>query len=707
MDWSNILIDAQPWQWIVVAVLVAGLTFALYGWGKERPSPVWLLSSLRLVTLSLIGFLLLSPMLRSTKETRETPVVPTLIDATTSQWMGADSAQRRLALDQWVTNSENWSDGQPWSLERFAFDRTSRNLDDEGWNPRGKRTDLGSAFETIRDRYLHRNVPAVLVVTDGRINRGPDPEYAAEKLDVPHFFIGTGDTSLVTDCEISNLRLNDVAYLGNSFPVEITAQARGARGIPLTIQVKSSDQILGQKTWTPSNDMSSTRFALEVNAEQAGPMLLKATIMSSKDLQEVTQVNNTKQATIEILESRRRVLIVARAPHPDVAALRMAIETNRHQEAAVQWMEDLQSGTSVVEHDVLILHHVEPNDLTGALSEAFQKAKAIWICGQATSRWDNWEVEVVGLQLAPEALITESQARLSNRFEPFPLPKNLKAMAALWPPLACPTGTYTLTSSLQPALLQQVGPVATEWPLWAVREAQESRIALTFGEGFWRWRMQDIQRNGEDASAFDALVHRTIQYISSRNDVRRLRVAGPDRLDEDLRCKFVAEVYDDALSPTTDVDVNMALTRRGQTAMNHRFVPNPDGVDLALDLGHLLPGIYDWTVECVQNGERLSQRGTTVIQAVQAEASLTPANHKLLQRLAKQSGGAFLGTLDEPSDMAKLRARWAEETAQLSAQDIVHTSSERMPLHDQTFLLVALLASLAIEWALRRAGGGR
>ena len=228
MDVSNLIVQAQPWQWAALAGMALGLTALLYGWGDERPKPTWLLALLRAAVLGTLGFLLLSPMLRSTTETRESPVLPVLVDATSSQWLGEDSTARQQALAALVAQLPGWGDNPGWEVNLFAFDRNLHPVKGE-WAPQGKRTDLGSALESVRDRYVHRNVPAVVVVTDGRANRGPDPEFSAERLDVPHVFIGTGDTSLVTDLEVSKLRLNEVAYLGNAFPVEVTAQARGAK----------------------------------------------------------------------------------------------------------------------------------------------------------------------------------------------------------------------------------------------------------------------------------------------------------------------------------------------------------------------------------------------------------------------------------------------------------------------------------------------
>ena len=128
-----------------------------------------------------------------------------------------------------------------------------------------------------------------------------------------------------------------------------------------------------------------------------------------------------------------------------------------------------------------------------------------------------------------------------------------------------------MSPTLNAALTQQVGPVTTDWPLWAVRKEDNTRTAVTLGEGLWRWRIQDIAQHNGESAAFDALVNGTLQYLSSRTDVNRLRIQAPERLDEDVRCTFVAEVYDASLTPTKDVDVLLSLTQRGGLTTEHNF----------------------------------------------------------------------------------------------------------------------------------------
>ncbi|MDA0728497.1 MAG: VWA domain-containing protein [Bacteroidetes bacterium] len=707
MDVSNLIVAAEPWQWAGILILAVAMTWVLYGWGKNHPTPRGVLAMLRFVSAALLGFLLLEPMWRTTTETREVPVVPVLIDATSSQWMGPDSLSRRQALQNLAQDVPAWMASQGWNIDLLDFDREVRSLT-LPWEPEGMRTDLGGALESVRDRHIHRNVPGVLVVTDGRANRGMDPEHSAAKLDVPYFFIATGDTAEVSDLAIDKVRMNEVAYLGNSFPVEIVAQARGATDMPMRLTLTHGSTTLAETRWTPSGPFASKTWLVTVDASQAGPMTLRASITPETTSEgwagEVTLTNNRRSATIEVLESRRQILVVAAAPHPDLAALRTSAESNKHQEVNVIWVSELTSGMALPDHDVLVLHHLQPSLVPSPVVEAMGATKALWILGNKDTPWNDWPSSVVGFQLDTEPLTTEAQGQILDNFEAFPLPSSLGTSLGQWPPLACPTGTYNLSPSLQLALCQQVGPVTTTWPLWAVRDGENQRVAVTLGEGLWRWRMREAVTHEGQAVMFDDLVNRTIQYLSSREDIRRLRVDAPERLDEDIRCVMKAEVYDASLSPTMDVDVILALTREGFPPTEHRFVAADR--DHRLDLGRLLPGVYTWVASCKQNGENLVDKGQFVVDAVQVEASLLPANHGLLRRMARQSQGEFLGILESPEDLEELASRWEAAAASMSAQDVVHTTNERLPLHHQTWLLALLLFTLTAEWTLRRAGGG-
>ena len=171
MDASNLIVQAEPWQWLALAGMALGLTGLLYGFRGQRPTPTWLLALLRLGVLGILGFLLLNPMLRSTTETREAPGFPCLSTPPHPMAGRGQHAAPRSAEQLSRGPGPNWGTDSEWTVELFRFDRDVQPVSSETWAPDGKRTDLGSAFESIRDRFVHRNVPAVVVVTDGRTNR--------------------------------------------------------------------------------------------------------------------------------------------------------------------------------------------------------------------------------------------------------------------------------------------------------------------------------------------------------------------------------------------------------------------------------------------------------------------------------------------------------------------------------------------------------
>ena len=90
------------------------------------------------------------------------------------------------------------------------------------------------------------------------------------------------------------IRANEVAYLGNAFPVEVNFQARGAKGVPLELTFASGSNIRSSTTWVPASDLDSKRWTIQVDAEKNGTMTLAANIFPPSDWQgrEITTQNN-------------------------------------------------------------------------------------------------------------------------------------------------------------------------------------------------------------------------------------------------------------------------------------------------------------------------------------------------------------------------------------------------------------------------------
>ena len=93
----------------------------------------------------------------------------------------------------------------------------------------------------------------------------------------------------------------------------------------------------------------------------------------------------------------------------------------------------------------------------------------------------------------------------------------------------------------------------------------------------------------EATSAFDDLVAKLVQYLTSDPGVDRFRVDGPRLIDEDQRLTFQARVYDATLQPQAGADIALTLQDSTGTAYDYRFSATA-GTGYALDAGRLAKG---------------------------------------------------------------------------------------------------------------------
>src|SRR6185436_20095022 len=91
--------------------------------------------------------------------------------------------------------------------------------------------------------YEGQNLGAVILASDGIYNQGSNPVYNNKKLKTTVYTIALGDTTFPRDVLIKRVRSNAIAYLGNSFPIEIEAAAYGYNGTNLSVSVSHNGQV--------------------------------------------------------------------------------------------------------------------------------------------------------------------------------------------------------------------------------------------------------------------------------------------------------------------------------------------------------------------------------------------------------------------------------------------------------------------------------
>jgi hypothetical protein len=207
--------------------------------------------------------------------------------------------------------------------------------------------------------------------------------------------------------------------------------------------------------------------------------------------------------------------------------------------------------------------------------------------------------------------------------------------------------------------------------------------------------MESFIKDG-NFEAFDELINNSIKYLSSRDDVRRFRIESPHKLFEDERVKFTAQVYDASLNPTTEVDVELSISDEDGQELDFFFTTENNYY--SLNCGRFTPGTYTWESHCVLDSEVRELKGEFNVVELKAEQTSSAADHGLLKRLSKKSGGLFLGTIAE--------AELTGVLDNIELRDIVHEYTERQELIRYDILVWLILGALTLEWVIRRRQGG-
>jgi hypothetical protein len=221
------------------------------------------------------------------------------------------------------------------------------------------------------------------------------------------------------------------------------------------------------------------------------------------------------------------------------------------------------------------------------------------------------------------------------------------------------------------------------------------KTALLTGEGIWRWRIEDFEKN-ENHDAVDELITKSVQYLSSKEDKRKFRVyASKNRFVENEHVLLNAELYNDAYELNNEPDVSINIKSEGKT---YSFLFSKVGKAYQLDAGFLPSGAYSFDAK-TQFGNRVyNANGQFLVEELNVELMQTTANHQLLYNLSAQSGGKMI----YPLAINKLRDDIAknEKVKTISFEEKSYENFINLK-----WVFAVLMGLLSLEWFLRKRNG--
>ncbi|MGD1843353.1 MAG: VWA domain-containing protein [Thermonemataceae bacterium] len=687
-DKLNLVFPHSP-LYILLCILV-GAAYAFLLYQKKAPwskTLNYVLAGIRFVFVTLICFLLLAPVVRSVQNTLEKPSLVFAIDNSQSLALMKDTASlqqltQRLAaigdkLEKKGVAVEMTSFNTQEALAQLRFTHESSNL--------------SQLLNTIGNNYENRNLDKVVLVSDGIHNQGISPIY--QKYNFPVWTVGLGDTTLKKDLKVKAVFVNKIAYLGNQFPVVAEIQNIGFSDRPLRVSLLQGAAVVQQKTINVKrNDLAEVEFLS--TAKVKGTQRYTVVVQTVEG--EVTTLNNSRDVFVEVVDGREKILMMGYAPHPDFKAFKQIIEQNNNYSFEAHF---LGLGTpKEATYDLIIAHQIPDRAGSGnrLLSQYKAKGIPIWYITGSQSNLNAFntlnDVAQIGGRLGRTDQVTAS---FNPQFDKLGLADELMQRLQRLPPLQVPYGNYNLKANSEVVLYQKVGNVPTERPLLAIHSDQGTKAAWLAGEGLWHWRLEEYAQH-ETQEAVDALVLKVVQFLSAKEDKRKLRVyTSDDEYFDYEKVVFEAEAYNDVYEKIYDIKVNLSITNEQNKTYNYTFAISEGSSKF--EVSGLPKGVYRYKATAEVLGKMEQAVGEFSVKALQLEALSTTADHQLLRQVAEQTEGQFY-----PVDQL---ARLEEQLLDTQKPDKIHSSEELLEIIHFKWLFFLIVGLASVEWVIRKYKG--
>jgi hypothetical protein len=285
--------------WFLPLCLVIALLYAavLYYKADKPELSLWIkrIAFLaRTLTIFILLFLLLNPLIKTIRKEKEKPILVLGIDNSESLRLCKDSAFYATEFQEQMNESVKRLK-KDYRVDTYIIGdsiKTGMEMDFKD-----KETNLSAFFEFIKAKYINRNVGAVILISDGIFNAGQNPLYVAGELKYPIYTLALGDTNKRKDVFIAKINHNKTVYKNNFFPIEVLVKANKLLNQKAVLQVKKDDNVVFEKQISITNNEYSEWIRMSFQAKESG--LHRYHVLISPVEDELTTMNNTSDVLLK------------------------------------------------------------------------------------------------------------------------------------------------------------------------------------------------------------------------------------------------------------------------------------------------------------------------------------------------------------------------------------------------------------------------
>ena len=706
---------SSPWWYILLAVAAVALAFFVYRFtlppvSGVRRAVLWILRGLALL---LILLMLFEPVLSYFFDRTEEPSIALLIDRSASMAVDDANGSRADRLAEFLDSNDLNRLNSAGRLRVFTFADSVIEIPTDSLSAielTGIGTNPADAWLRAEQTLAGENLAAIVLVSDGVQNIGPNPVRIASESSVPIYTLGVGDTSHTKDAVITEILTNDVTYVGSKVPVDIRVRAEGLPNQSSRLRLmKSNGTLIASESVRFSAQQTEIPFSFEFTAEEAGDIRLIAALDSIPG--ESTLKNNRRSVIIRVLDSKSQTLLLSGPPTADLTFIRQTLESdttlsvNTYVEAGGKYLNNRAAPTEDIfrQAELIVLVNYPtastPPSLVGMINQAVQanNTPLLLLAGPNISRdrisalADALPVQLATSRLSVDRVIVRAASS-------HPLLTGGDYSPVVWselPPVQGGAGNFESDKGAQVIvkLSRESAGVDEDEPAIVLSERTNRRSAAVLCWNTFRWKI-GMADESENAGFYEDLFSRTVSWLIAPVEEKRVKITTSKKLySGGEKVRFTGQIYGTDLTPRDDASIELRVESGERT----EIVPmkNQGNGRYTGELEPWTDGDYRFRAAAAMGQDTLGfDDGRFAIEAFNIELIDARARVNLLRQIAEKSNAKFARIEDAQALISEL-----------NFEPVVITTGKDLPLWNRALMLWIIIAILAAEWTLRKRSG--
>lgn len=667
----------------IIIAGIAALSLALFQYmykSKLKSNLKYLLTALRTISIFAILVLLINPKFESFTFFDEKPTLVVAVDDSESiSYLKQDESATKIINDL----KANLELNKRFNIETYSFGKSVKRLDSLSF--KAKQSNISEALKQFGEVYDNQTAPIVLL-TDGNQTYGSDYSYLAKGIKQPIYPVILGDSTIYSDLSIKQLNVNRYVFLKNKFPVEIITNYSGTEFITTELKIWSGNSVVFRKALQFDGSKKSQIISTTLKANSVGVKTFRVELVPLAN--EKNKVNNSKNFGVEVIDQKTNIALVSERLHPDLGALKKAIESNEQRSVSI--LKPKAYLARVNDFQLVVLY--QPNSSFNSVFNEIktQKLNTFIITGETTDY-----TFLNRAQLKFNHIVTNQtedfQPTLNRNYNTF-IVDNLDFNN--YPPLKSEFGTMTFLVPYDIILYKTVNGVITDLPMLSTFEIDNTKHALLSGEGIWRWRAQNYL-DTKSFVGFDNFVNKLVQYLSSNKIRKRINIDYKSFYNGNDDVTITAQYFNKNYEFDAEASLRIIVKNKDDNTIREIPLLLNTG-NYTVDLSGIAAGLYDFTIK--HNSEAIAASGSFQILEYNVEQQFLNADIEKLKAIADNSKGNYFYSGQSDQLINNLLGDKRYATIQKSTKNIV-------PLIDWKFLLILIALSLFVEWIIRKYNG--